>query len=118
MKRMDLFIGVYLMAAVVFFIVPIPSVMLDFFITFNLIIAMVILFTALYAKETLEMSSFPTILLFTTIFRIALNVSSTRLILLNGDPGDVVKAFGSFVGGGSLVVGAIIFIVLVIVQML
>ena len=118
MKRMDLFIGIYLMAAVVFFIVPIPSVMLDFFITFNLIIAMVILFTALYAKETLEMSSFPTILLFTTIFRIALNVSSTRLILLNGDPGDVVKAFGSFVGGGSLVVGAIIFIVLVIVQML
>lgn len=118
MKRMDLFIGIYLMAAVVFFIVPIPPVLLDFFITFNLIIAMIIVFTALYAKETLEMSSFPTILLFTTIFRISLNVSSTRLILLDGNPGDVVKAFGSFVGGGSLVVGAIIFIVLVIVQML
>lgn len=118
MKKMDIFVGIYLMAAVVFFIVPIPSGLLDLFITFNLIVAMVILFTALYAKETLEMSSFPTILLFTTIFRISLNVSSTRLILLDGNPGQVVKAFGSFVGGGSLVVGAIIFVVLVIVQML
>ena len=118
MKRMDLFIGAYLMAAIIFFIVPIPSLLLDIMITLNLIIAMIILFNSLYAKETLEMSSFPTMLLFTTIFRIALNVSSTRCILLTGNPGNVVKAFGSFVGGGSLVVGAIIFVVLVIVQMI
>lgn len=118
MKRMDLFIGIYLMAAVVFFIVPIPSLLLDILVTFNLIIAMVVLFTALYAKNTLEMSSFPTILLFTTIFRISLNVSSTRLILTDGDPGDVIRAFGTFVGGGSIVIGAIIFVVLIIVQMM
>ncbi|MDE5967076.1 MAG: flagellar biosynthesis protein FlhA [Lachnospiraceae bacterium] len=118
MKGMDVVVGIYLMIAVVFFIVPIPSALLDVFITMNLIIAMIILFTSLYAKETLEMSSFPTILLFTTIFRISLNISSTRLILLNGNPGMVVQAFGSFVGGGSLVVGGIIFVVLVIVQML
>ena len=118
MKKRDLFIGIYIMAAVVFFIVPIPSFLLDVLITFNFAIALIILFNCLYAKETLEMSSFPTQLLFTTIFRISLNVSSTRLILLTGDPGNVVTTFGNFVGGGSLIIGAIIFIVLVIVQMM
>lgn len=118
MKKADLFVGLYLLAAVIFFIIPIPSFLLDVLITFNLMIALVILFNALYAENTLDMSSFPTILLFTTIFRISLNVSSTRLILANGNPGVVVQTFGNFVGGGSLVIGAIIFIVLVIVQMI
>ncbi len=118
MKRMDLFIGIYLMAAIIFFIVPIPSVLLDILVTFNLIVAMVVLFVSLYAKKTLELSSFPTILLFTTIFRISLNVSSTRLILSEGDPGEVVRAFGTFVGGGNIIIGAIIFVVLIIVQMM
>ncbi|MDE5779644.1 MAG: flagellar biosynthesis protein FlhA [Lachnospiraceae bacterium] len=118
MKKADLFVGLYLLAAVIFFIIPIPSILLDVLITFNLMIALVILFNALYAENTLDMSSFPTILLFTTIFRISLNVSSTRLILANGNPGVVVQTFGNFVGGGSLVIGAIIFIVLVIVQMI
>ncbi len=116
--RGDLFVGLYLLMAVIFFIIPIPSLLLDVLITFNLFIALAILFNCLYATETLDMSSFPTILLFTTIFRISLNVSSTRLILSTGDPGVVVETFGNFVGGGSLVIGAIIFIVLVIVQMI
>ena len=81
-------------------------------------VALFILFNCLYASETLDMSSFPTILLFSTVFRIALNISSTKLILTTGDPGVVVKTFGNFVGGGNLVVGAIIFVVLVIVQMI
>ena len=102
--------------AVIFFIIPIPSLLLDFFITVNLTIALAILFNCLYAENTLDMSSFPTILLFSTIFRISLNISSTRLILSTGQPG-VVETFGNFVGGGNLVIGAIIFIVLVIVQM-
>lgn len=114
----DLFVGLYLLLAVIFFIIPIPSLLLDLLITFNLFVALAILFNCLYAKETLDMSSFPTILLFTTIFRISLNVSSTRLILSTGQPGVVVETFGNFVGGGSLVIGAIIFIVLVIVQMM
>lgn len=122
MKKMriggDLFVGLYLLAAVIFFIIPIPSLLLDLLITFNIFVALVILFNCLYASETLDMSSFPTILLFTTIFRISLNVSSTRLILMTGKPGVVVETFGNFVGGGSLVIGAIIFIVLVIVQMI
>lgn len=118
MKKADLFVGLYLLAAVIFFMFPIPSLLLDILITFNIMIALIILFNCLYAEETLAMSSFPTILLFTTIFRISLNVSSTRLILQTGEPGVVVQTFGNFVGGGNLVIGAIIFIVLVIVQIL
>jgi len=113
----SIFLGLYLLAAVIFMILPIPSVLLDILITFNMAVAMVILFNCIFAQETLSMSSFPTILLFTTFFRISLNISSTRLILLTGQPGNVVSTFGSFVGGNNLIVGAIIFIVLVIVQM-
>ena len=113
----DLFVGLYLLFAIILFIIPIPSLLLDVLITFNMMIALAILFNCLYAEETLSMSSFPTILLFTTVFRIALNISSTKLILLYGNPGVVVRTFGDFVGGGNLIVGAIIFIVLVIVQM-
>ena len=118
MQKSDLFVGLYLLAAVIFFIIPIPNWLLDILITFNLMIALMILFNCLYTEDTLNMSSFPTVLLFTTVFRIALNVSSTRLILMTGEPGVVVQTFGNFVGGGSLVIGAIIFIVLIIVQML
>ncbi len=116
--NVSIFLGLYLLLAVIFMIVPLPSVLLDILITFNLAIAMVILFNSIFAKESLSMSSFPTLLLFTTIFRISLNVSSTRLILLTGEPGNVITTFGQFVGGGNLIIGAIIFIVLVIVQML
>ena len=82
----------------------------------NILVAMVVLFNSLFAKEVLDMASFPTMLLFTTIFRISLNVSSTKLILKNGDAGKVVDTFGKFVGGGNLVIGIIIFIILIIVQ--
>lgn len=115
-KKEDLGVGAYLLAAVVFFIVPIPSFLLDIMLALNLSIALIILFNVLYAKEVLDMSFFPTLLLFTTIFRISLNVSSTRLILTTGNPGNVVTTFGGFVGGGDLVIGAIVFIVLVLIQ--
>ena len=72
----------------------------------------------MFTKEVLDLSYFPTILLFTTIFRIAMNVSSTRLILTTGTAGNVVKTFGQFVGGGDLIVGAIIFIILILIQFL
>ena len=115
-KKNDLFIGVYLLSAVLFFIISIPSALLDVPLALNIGIALVILFNSLYAKEVLDMASFPTILLFTTIFRISLNVSSTKLILKNGDAGQVVAVFGEFVGGGNLVIGVIIFIILIIIQ--
>lgn len=115
-RKEDLGVGAYLLAAVVFFIMPIPSFLLDIMLALNISIALIILFNVLYAKEVLDMSFFPTLLLFTTIFRISLNVSSTRLILTTGDPGNVVTTFGGFVGGGDLVIGAIVFIVLVLIQ--
>ncbi len=118
MKRNDLFIGLYILAAILFFIIPISDILLDLLITLNLMVALIILFNCLYAKETLDMSGFPSMLLFTTLFRISLNVSSTRLILSTGNPGVVVETFGQFVGGGNLIIGFIIFIVLVIVQMM
>lgn len=116
LKRNDLFIGIYILSAVLFFIISIPSWLLDILLAFNIMVALVILFNSLFAKEVLDMASFPTMLLFTTIFRISLNVSSTKMILRDGYAGHVVSVFGQFVGGGNLVIGTIIFIVLIIVQ--
>lgn len=116
MKKADLVLGIYLLAAIIFFIVPIPSVLLDVLLALNIATALCILFNSLFSKEALSMSSFPTLLLFTTIFRISLNVSSTKLILQTGDPGNVVTTFGNFVGGGSLVVGFIVFAILILIQ--
>lgn len=116
MKKADIGVAAYIVAAFVMLIVPIPSWLLDVLLACNIAIAFTILFTTMFSKEVLDMSFFPTILLFTTIFRIALNVSSTRLILKTGDPGQVVATFGSFVGGGDLIVGAIVFLILLIVQ--
>ena len=115
-KIADIGVGLYLLAAIIFLIIPLPSWMLDVMLAFNISMALVILFTCLFVKEVLDMAFFPTILLFTTIFRIALNVSSTKLILTTGNPGNVVATFGSFVGGNNLVVGSIVFIILIIVQ--
>ena len=116
LKKTDLFVGIYLLSAVMFFIISIPSWLLDFLLAFNLSVALIVLFNALCAKEVLDMASYPTILLFTTIFRIGLNVSSTKLILRDGDAGKVVLTFGQFVGGGNLVIGIIIFIIIIIIQ--
>ena len=116
MKKTDIMVGVYLLAAIVALFVTVPSGLLDIMLAINMALAFIILFTSLYAKDVLEMQAFPTMLLFTTIFRIALNVSSTKLILKNGNPGDVVKAFGAFMAGNDMVIGAMVFIILLIVQ--
>jgi len=116
LKRADIAVAVYILAAFVMLIVPIPSWLLDILLAVNISTGFVILFSTMFAKEVLDMSFYPTILLFTTIFRIALNVSSTRLILTTGNPGNVVTTFGSFVGSGNLIVGIVIFIILIIIQ--
>ena len=116
MKRQDIFLGLYILVPVVFLIVPIPTLLLDILILFNIGIALVILFNSLFSKEALNMSIFPTLLLMTTLFRMSLNVSSTRNILLHGYAGNVVETFGQFVGGGNLVVGMVIFFILIIIQ--
>ncbi len=116
MKKADLGVAIYILAAFIMLIVPIPSFLLDMMLAINISLAFLIMFVCMFSKEVLEMSYFPTILLFTTIFRIALNVSSTKLILTDGKPGNVVETFGSFVGGGNLIVGVIVFIILVLIQ--
>lgn len=116
MKKTDLFVGLYILAAIVFLIISVPSGLLDVLLAFNMAVALVILFMALFSKEPLDMQAFPTILLFTTIFRISLNVSSTKLILGTGDPGNVVRVFGQFVGGNDIVIGIIVFLILILVQ--
>jgi len=115
-KIADFGVAIYLLAAIMFFIVPIPSFVLDIMLAFNISVALVVLFNCLFVREVLDMSFFPTLLLFTTIFRISLNVSSTRLILSTGNPGNVVEAFGEFMGGGDLVIGIIVFVILLIIQ--
>ena len=95
LQKADLGVVLYIMAAIIMFIVPIPAVLLDVFLALNIGIALTILFGTMFSKEVLDMSYFPTILLFTTIFRIALNVTSTRLILREGDAGNVVATLVS-----------------------
>lgn len=116
MKKTDLFLGLYILIPVIFLIIPLPTVFLDVLMLLNLAISLIILFNSLFSKEALSMSSFPTILLITTLFRLSLNVSSTRNILLSGYAGEVVETFGNFVGGGNLVVGIIIFLILILIQ--
>lgn len=116
MKRQDMIIGLFVLCPILFLIIPMSPVVLDFLIAINIGIAMLTLFSALFSSEAINMSSFPTLLLMTTLFRLSLNVSSTRNILISGYAGNVVETFGQFVGGSNLVVGAIIFIVLIIIQ--
>ncbi|MCR4997762.1 MAG: flagellar biosynthesis protein FlhA, partial [Butyrivibrio sp.] len=98
----DYGLAMYIVAAIIMLIIPLPDWLLDILLAFDMSLSFVIMFTAMFATEVLQMSFFPTILLFTTIFRIALNVSSTRLILTQGSAGKVIEVFGSFVGGGDL----------------
>ena len=118
MAKTDTIVAIYILVAFIMLIVPLPAALLDVFMAFNIAVSFTILFTCMFSKEVLDLSYFPTILLFTTIFRIAMNVSSTRLILSTGDSGNVVKTFGEFVGGGDLIIGAIVFIILIMIQFL
>ncbi len=118
LQRTDAIVAIYILIAFVMLIVPLPAFMLDVFMAFNIAVAFTILFVCMFTREVLDISYFPTILLFTTIFRIAMNVSSTRLILTTGTSGNVVLTFGEFVGGGDLIVGSIVFVILILVQFL
>ncbi len=118
MKRADLGVALYLVSAFLMFIINIPNGLLDVLLALNISIAFAIMFGCMFSKEVLDMSYYPTILLFTTIFRIALNVSSTKNILGLGDAGQVVEVFGRFVGGDDIIIGTIVFIILIIIQFL
>jgi len=117
----DMALGVGVVAILGVMILPLPTTLLDFFLTFNITLGIIILLTAMYTLKPLDFSIFPSLLLVVTLFRLSLNVASTRLILLRGEigltaAGQVIKAFGSFVVGGNYVVGMIVFAILVIIN--
>jgi flagellar biosynthesis protein FlhA len=105
-----------LVAILATLIIPLPTPLLDLFLACSISSAIAVLIVTLSSKEALELSTFPSLLLFVTLFRLSLNVASTRLILLQGDAGRIIQTFGQFVAGGSLVVGLVIFLILVVIQ--
>ena len=116
LRNNDIVLAVGLVVVIGMMVLPLPSGLLDFLLTINISLSVIILLVCLFTKEPLEYSTFPTILLISTVFRLGLNVSSTRLILLHGEAGDVIHAFGEFVVGGNYVVGFVIFAILVIIN--
>ncbi len=112
----DVIIAVTLVMIVIMMIIPLPTALLDLLICLNITIALVVIMSAIYNEEALDLSVFPSLLLITTLFRLALNISATRLILINANAGEVITAFGNFVVGGNPVVGFIMFIILVIIN--
>ena len=117
MRHSDLIAAGAVVLVVAMMIIPLPPLLLDFFITLNIAGALMIVCATLYVPKALDFSSFPSLLLLTTLFRLAIKISVTRLILLHGDAGHVVTAFGNFVVGGNVVVGLVIFLILIVIQL-
>ncbi len=114
----DLLIALVAVVVVGMIILPIPQWLMDVFLSVNITLALTILLVTIYTVQPLQFSSFPSLLLLTTVFRLALNIAATRLILLNADAGRVIEAFGTVVVGGNYVVGIVVFAILVIIQFL
>jgi flagellar biosynthesis protein FlhA len=112
----QLAVPVGVVAIVVMFVVPMPSFILDILIACNIVGAVLVVLVSMYVRRPLDFSSFPSLLLVATLFRLALNISATRLVLTNGFAGNVISAFGHFVIGGSLVIGLVIFAILLVIQ--
>lgn len=115
-KNIDVIVAFGVMAIVLMMIIPLPTWVLDILIAVNITIASVIILLTMFTTEVLQFSSFPTLLLVTTLFRLGLNISSTRLILSQHDAGKIIEAFGSFVTGNNYIVGITIFLILIIIQ--
>ncbi len=115
-RHSDLAAAGAVVLVVAMMVIPLPAFLLDLLITLNISAALMIVVATLYVPRALDFSSFPSLLLLTTLFRLAINVSVTRLILLHGDAGHVVTAFGNFVVGGNVVVGLVIFLILIVIQ--
>src|SRR4051794_9879103 len=112
----QLAVPIGVVAIVVMLVVPMPSALLDILIAFNITGAVLVVLVSMYVHRPLDFSSFPSLLLIATLFRLALNISATRLVLSDGFAGNVIGAFGHFVIGGSLIVGMVIFAILLVIQ--
>lgn len=117
-RHSDLALVGLLVAVIALMIMPMPTALVDTLIGANLALSFAIMMMTMYVKTPLEFSSFPTMLLFTTLFRVGLNITTTRLILLNADAGEIIQTFGEFALDGNFVVGAVVFLILTIVQFL
>ncbi|MBQ9365472.1 MAG: flagellar biosynthesis protein FlhA [Schwartzia sp.] len=115
-KYSDVLIAGIIIMIVLMMIIPLPTMMLDLLLCVNITFALVIVMVTIYNTDALDLSIFPSLLLITTLFRLALNISSTRLILLNGYAGEVITAFGNFVVGGNAVVGFVVFLIIVAIN--
>ena len=115
-RRSDVMLALALVMILVMMVLPLPTFLIDVFIAINMTTGMVLLMVAIYLPSPLAFSSFPSVLLITTLFRLALNISTTRLILLQADAGEIILTFGEFVVGDNFVVGAVIFLIITIVQ--
>src|SRR5690349_14875713 len=116
LRQSDIMLAVAVVSVVVMLILPLPSLLLDVLITVDIATAVLILLLTLYTIQPLELSVFPSLLRIITLFRLALSVSASRLILLHGSAGEVISAFGNFVVGGNYIVGIIVFLILVVIQ--
>ena len=116
LKQGDLWLIVGVFTTVLMLILPVPPLLLDLMLTISIALALLILLIILYVKEPADFSAFPSVLLFVTLFRLALNVASTRLILLDGFAGHIIEAFGNFVVRGNYVVGIVVFLILVLIN--
>ena len=112
----DILLAILVAVIVGMMIVPLPTFVLDLFVTLNIAIAVSLLLIAIYVSEALRIATFPSLLLITTLFRLAIEVSATRLILLKANAGQVIHAFGNFVVAGNLVVGVVVFLILTMIQ--
>ena len=115
-KRTDAILAMFVMSVVFMMIMPLPTWLVDSLIALNISLSAVVIVLALYLPGPLAFSTFPAFLLITTLFRLALSITTTRFILLQGDAGQIVEAFGEFVVGGNLVVGLVIFLILLVVN--
>lgn len=118
MKARDISVPILLVAVTLVFILPIPAFVLDWLLTVNIIFSAIILLNTIHLKEALQLSIFPSLLVVTTVYRLSLNVSTTRLILAEGKAGDIIDGFGRFVARGNPVVGFVIFLIIMIVNFL
>lgn len=116
LRHSDIIVAGAVIGMVVMMVIPIPTFLLDILLTVNITFALIVLLVSMYNNEPLQFSSFPSLLLIMTIFRLSLNVSSTRLVLLDGFAGQIIEKFGQFVLGGNPVVGFVIFLILVAIQ--
>ena len=115
-KISELLVGALIFGIILIIIIPLPPLLLDVYISLNITLAVIAIGISLYISKPLDFAALPTFLLLATMFRLALNISTTRSILLKADAGNLIQAMGNFVAGGNIVVGIIIFVIITVVQ--